>query len=105
MASSSAQRLQPGSHGEISGSASAKQLPDVKAKMVHFRAVAGNAGNVYIGLSSSVTVPDGTQDVTSGYELDAGQEITLPTKTGSLEDFYIICDNAGDDLVYMTLVT
>jgi len=105
MATSSVQMLQPGSHGESAGAATAKQCPDIAAKMVHFKAQSTNAGNVYIGLSSSVTVAGGTQDVTTGYELDAGQEITLPTLTGSLDDFFIICDNAGDDLTYMTLVS
>ena len=70
-------------------------------KLIAFKAVGSNAGNVYIG-GSGVTVVDGTNDATSGWELAAGEETGwLPA--GNLNEFYRICDNAGDDLVFMWL--
>ena len=85
--------------GEKSGSTSAAQLPDVTAKCVNIKAVANNSGNVYVGFSG-VTVVDGTTDVTSGWELDAKEE-TGWIPVGNLDELYILCDNAGDDIVYM----
>ncbi len=92
----------PVAHGEIAGSASAKQLPDIAvAGTVILKALQGNSGNVYLGLSNAVTVPAGTQDTTSGFVLDddAGDEIELSVE--NLNELWIICDNAGDDLTYM----
>ena len=66
-----------------------------------FKAVKGNAGNVYIGIAG-VTVVDGTTDTTSGFELGAG-ETTGWIPASNLNLFYRICDNAGDDVVYMVL--
>jgi hypothetical protein len=87
--------------GELQGSASALQLPDIPCQLVKFRAEATNAGKVYIG-GAGVTIPDGTTDATSGWELAAGIESGwIPVN--SLKAFYRICDNAGDDLVYMAL--
>jgi hypothetical protein len=88
--------------GEISGSVTAKQLPDVGGiQMVQFVASTSNAGNVYLG-SEGVTKPDGTQDATAGIPIPAGYSTPLyPIQSLSL--FWIICDNAGDDLVYMAV--
>lgn len=89
-------------NGELQGSATALQLPNIACQAVKFRAVVSNAGNVYLG-GAGVTIPDGTTDVTSGFELDAGQETGwLPIP--NLSVLYRICDNAGDDLVYLALV-
>lgn len=88
--------------GELAGSATAAQMPDISCSKVMFKAVIGNAGNVYIG-ASGVTVVDGTTDVTSGYELDAG-ESTGWIEIDNLNRFYRICNNAGDDLVYIALL-
>lgn len=85
--------------GELAGSATAVQMPDIDCKAVVFKALAGNAGNVYIG-GSGVTVADGTTDTTTGFELDAGQETPL-LPAFNLNQFYRICDNAGDDLTYI----
>lgn len=88
--------------GELAGSATALVMPTVACKLVKFKAVNSNAGNVYIG-ASGVTVVDGTTDTTSGFELDAGEETGwLPVD--NLNRFYRICDNAGDDLTYLALV-
>lgn len=89
--------------GEIQGSATAAQMPSVTAVRVIFRAQQANSGNVYIG-GSGVTKPDGTTDATTGFELDAGQTTEwIPVPGGNLNNFYRICDNAGDDLTYMAI--
>ena len=92
----------PVAHGEIAGSTSAKQLPSVAvAGTVILKALQGNSGNVYLGLSNAVTVPAGTQDTTSGFVLDDGDEIELSVE--NLNELWIICDNAGDDLSYLIM--
>ena len=87
--------------GEISGSATAKNLPDIACQMVMFVATNSNAGDVYLG-GAAVTVPDGTQDATSGFELKASAQ-TPWFPVSNLNKFWIICDNAGDDLTYLAL--
>lgn len=87
--------------GELAGSAAAVQMPDVACRLVNFKAVASNAGNVYIG-GAGVTKVDGSTDTTTGLELDAGQE-TGWLFVDNLNRFYRICDNAGDDLTYLAL--
>lgn len=87
--------------GELQGSATALQLPNIPCRMVWFKALADNAGNVYLG-GSGVTVADGTTDTTSGIELDAGDMIG-PIPIVNLNLLYRICNNAGDDLTYLAL--
>ena len=87
--------------GELAGSATAAQMPDIDCQMVKFKAVIGNAGNVYIG-GAGVTVVDGTTDVTTGWELDA-QDETGWIPVSNLNKLYRICDNAGDDLTYIAV--
>ena len=87
--------------GELAGSASALQLPNISCRMVMFVAQNGNAGDVYIG-GAGVTVPDGTTDATSGYELKASAQ-TPWIPCSNLNLFYRICDNAGDDLLYLAV--
>jgi hypothetical protein len=85
--------------GEVAGATSATQLPNVPCRLAIFKALADNAGNVYLG-ASGVTKADGTSDATSGWQLDAGQE-TPPLPISNLNQLYRICDNTGDDIVYM----
>lgn len=87
--------------GELAGSATAVQMPDIRGGLVGLKAVGSNAGNVYIG-GEGVTVPDGTTDATTGYELAAGDP-TLWMTIANLNVLYRICDNAGDDLTYIIL--
>ena len=85
--------------GEVQGAAAATRMPALVCRMVKFKAVSSNAGNVYVGLAG-VTKADGTTDTTTGLELGPGEESGwLPCS--NLEDFYGICDNAGDDLTYV----
>lgn len=90
-------------HGELVGSATAIQLPNIAAKFVKFKARIQNTGNVYLGNSASVTVGAGSTSVTAGYELAPGDEspwIAVPG--GSIQAFYRICNNATDHLTYIT---
>lgn len=87
--------------GEVQGGTTAFKMPDVPCVMVRIRALSSNSGNVYIG-GSAVTRPDGETDETSGFELDAGQDTDwLPVE--NLNKLYMICDNNGDDIVYIAL--
>jgi hypothetical protein len=88
--------------GEIAGNTAATVMPTVACDWVMFKAQADNAGNAYIGFSD-VTKAAGTEDVTSGYQLDAGERTPwLPC--ANLNSFYRITDNAGDDLSYIAMV-
>ncbi len=87
--------------GELAGSASAVQMPNVMCFMVRFKAESSNSGGVYIG-AAGVTVADGSTDTTSGFALEPGDDTGwLPVD--NLNRFWRICDNAGDDLTYMAL--
>jgi len=87
--------------GELAGSVTAVQMPNVACRLVKFKAAVTNNGNVYIG-GAGVTVVNGVTDITSGLELDAGEETGwLPV--GNLNVFYRITDGAGDDLTYLCL--
>ena len=95
------QGLRPLRSGELAGSAAAAQMPALTARYVRFRALSTNAGNVYIGMAG-VTKSDGTTDTTSGLELSAGDDSGwIPC--ANLNEFYRICDNAGDDLTYLAV--
>lgn len=87
--------------GELAGSLTAVQMPNITCRLVRFKAESGNAGNVYIGVAG-VTVADGTTDTTTGYELAAGDSTPWIPVDG-LSRFYRISNNAGDDLTYMAL--
>lgn len=85
--------------GSLAGSVTAEQGPDIQCSMVNFKALASNAGKVYLGISG-VTVAGATTTTTAGWELQPGDETGfLPIS--NLDDVYRICDNAGDDLVYI----
>lgn len=87
--------------GEIQGSVVSFPMPDIPCCVVKFKAVRSNSGNVYIG-RSTVTLPDGISDKTTGYELDAGEETDwLPIS--NLKLLSLICDNVGDDLTFIAL--
>ena len=87
--------------GERQGSATAVQLPDIPCRAVAITAKSDNAGSVWLG-AAGVTAADGTTDTTSGLELEAG-DMTQFIPVDNLNVFYIICDNAGDDITYLAL--
>ena len=88
--------------GEIQGSTSAAQCPDISCRNVTFKALSDNVGNVYIG-GAGVTVPDGTSDSTSGVEMAPGDWLQF-NPTDNVNTYYYICDNAGDDMCYLALL-
>ena len=57
--------------GELAGSVTAVQCPDVVCNAVQFAAASSNTGSVYVG-GPGVTAPDGTTDMTTGMELHTG---------------------------------
>lgn len=86
--------------GERAGSATAINLPDVPGRLFLISALNSNTGDVYLG-ASGVTVAAGTTDTTSGLELEPGDTIMLPLR--NLNVLFMICDNAGDDIAYLSL--
>lgn len=85
--------------GEVQGGTTKAQLPNIPCAMVKIKAVSSNSTNVYIG-GEDVTIPDGTTDETSGWELDAGQETDwLPID--NLNKLWMITDANADDIVYL----
>lgn len=84
--------------GELAGSTSITQFPDIACKTVLIKAKHDNAGRVYVG-KSDVTVPNEVLDATAGYPLAAGEEVRI--FCGNLEMIYYRCDNAGDAIHYL----
>lgn len=89
----------PTATGEKAGSTSASQFATITAQFVEFLAKSDNAGSVYIGVANTVTKADGTTDTTTGFELTAKDRVAFPTT--NLNRFWLICDNAGDDVMYV----
>jgi hypothetical protein len=88
-------------HGERAGSATALQMPAQAGRFVYIRAFPTNTGNVYVGtVGSGITVAAGTSDLTSGYLLDAGDEIKIPLIT-NLNEIWYICDDANQDFSFL----
>lgn len=85
-------------HGELAGATSATQLPDIPCGMVYLTATPSNAGNVYIGGDNTVTVDNGSTDITTGLLIAPGQ--TRVFFVPNLNVLWRICNNAGDDLTY-----
>lgn len=91
--------------GEVAGSATAVQLPSnlrFPCKRVLIRARSDNAGSVFIGFSSGVTVANGSSDATTGIEIDA-TDPPLSLDIQHSEQIFYICDNAGDDFTIVIL--
>lgn len=86
-------------HGLRQGSTDAAQMPTYKFQAGYIKALADNVGNVYIGGSSDVAIAGTTDNLTTGYELDAGDVLVLG-KPGNLQNYWYITDNAGDDLIF-----
>ncbi len=88
--------------GLVQGSVTAKQLPDIPCAWVKIRALRSNAGNVYIG-ARGVTRPDGHTDTTTGFELDAGDNLEF-IPIDNLNKLWMICDLNGDDISYIIFI-
>ena len=82
--------LSPGGSGELTGSGTALQLPDINCRGVVFKAEWANTGYVYIG-KAGVTTRAGTTNTTCGMQLAAGESSPF-MPCGNLDEFYRICD-------------
>jgi hypothetical protein len=89
--------------GEIAGATSATQMPNIPADSgaILLQAPASNVGNVYVG-GAGVTKPDGSTDTTTGLEMTPGAMLQF-MPCSNLNIYYYICDNVGDDILYMVL--
>ena len=88
--------------GERAGSLTAVQLPTKAGRYFRVKAAGDNAGVVCLGLSTSVTLPNGSTDATTGWPLAAGEETGWLPLT-NLDVLWMICTNAADDIVYWVL--
>jgi len=86
-------------HGERQGSLTAVQMATRECQGVRFRALLANTGNIYLGKSSSVTVPQGTTNSTTGIEVGPG-EYSPHFACYNLDEFWVIFTVAADKLTY-----
>ncbi len=90
--------------GEVQGKVTSGNFPNIPGELIKIKAMPDNAGNVYIGWNAAVTVANGVTDTTTGYVLDADDE-TPYLPIANLNLLFYICDNAGDDMTYIVLVS
>ena len=92
--------------GEVAGSATAAQLPAAlqrSCKRVIIRARSDNvAESVYIGFTSGVTVPNGSSDATTGFELTAASP-PLELDIQHSNQIWYICSAATADFTVVIL--
>jgi len=89
--------------GQIVGSATALVLPDIPCRLVRFKALAANSGNVYIGIAGVTVSTSATTTTTGGFELDAGDDTGwIPVQ--NLNIFYQICTDNTNDFTYLFLL-
>jgi hypothetical protein len=81
--------------GNLAGSTSTVQMPDIPCRKIWFQAQSDNIGNVYIG-GAGVTK-------TISLKLPKS-ELLGPIEVENLSTFYRITDFAGDNLVYLATV-
>lgn len=84
--------------GELAGTVTALQLPNIPCSRARFKAASDNTGSVYIG-GAGVTLPDGTTDTTTGFELDAGDDSGW-FPCANLNELYRNCTGTGDKIMY-----
>lgn len=89
--------------GQVAGSSTAVQLPTHVCSFVVFKAAASNTSGVFLGPDNSVAVESGTaNNFVAGFELESGESTGwLPCR--NLNEFWMICDNAADDLLFMLI--
>lgn len=79
--------------GQTTVGVSAVQLPsNVLKNSINIKASNSNAGIVYVGNSNAVTISD-------GYELSAGESLTLPIDNSDL--IYLIADSANQIISFV----
>ena len=87
--------------GELAGSTSAAQCPNIPCQRLTIKALGANSGKLYIGATSGVTKKDGSTDITTGFELAAGESVTVYPQGQNMNTVYYISDNSGDGFTYL----
>lgn len=100
MGASGAQYFRFAGTGEIGVGASEVQGPNIKCRKVMFTAHPGNAGVVYVGSASGVTVSDAATDQTTGFPRAAGQD-TGWLFAENLNEFFFIASQASQAVGYV----
>jgi len=85
--------------GELAVGTSEVQGPDIKCVMVMLKADPSNSGVVYYSPDTGVTVPDGSDDVTTGFPLSANEDSGW-LSIGNLDELYFIASASGQRLIY-----
>ena len=87
-------------HGWLHGSTDSLQMPDIKFNYGYIKGMTDNTGNCFVGSSSDVAIA-GTTDTntTTGFVIDSNEVLPVDGPM-NLKDFWYICDNATDDLIY-----
>lgn len=98
------QYMELGGTGTSRCTTSAEALPDQPAaKAVLVRALSGNAGSVFVGIST-VTNTTGADNSTTGLEIAGGQETPwIPCPPGGLAGIFIIGSAVDQDVTYIWL--
>lgn len=87
-------------HGEQEVDNTAVNLPDQECAYCFLQNPSTNGNNVYIGNSSSVSVPDATTDTNAGLELKPG-DTSPPLACANLNEWWAIADAVDQSLVFM----
>lgn len=86
--------------GEIAVGVAQVRGPDIPCRKVMFTAHPDNAGVVYVGATTGVTISDGSTDETTGFPRTAGQD-TGWLFANNLNEFYFIASQAGQAVGYV----
>ncbi len=74
----------------------------IACKLVRFKARSANAGTVFIGGGTTVTVPDGTTDTTTGMGLIASDD-TGWIPAANVNQFYFISSGTANAVTYLAV--
>ena len=88
--------------GELAVGATEVQGPDRDCKAVKLKANLANTDNVFVGTATGITVANAATDTTTGYPLDAGQELEL--LVGNLNQLWFIGGAASQAISYILYI-
>ena len=91
--------MRPNGNGELAVGATEVQGPSRPCRAVKIKANLANTDNVYVGTATGVTVPNAATDTTTGFPLDAGQELEL--LTDNLDRLWFIGGAASQAISYI----
>lgn len=75
----------------------------IACKLVRFKARHANLGTVFLGGGTTVTVPDGTTDVTTGLSMIAGED-TGWIPASNTNQFYFISSGTANAVTYLAVM-